>query len=117
MVRHLKLIGSKVIGVGVEIFWWLRLLWAISFLAFTALLVVDLCRIPVSVNSSQEYAPEKRFWEKKNPNDPAVIEEEKKLKELQGHCPHIYKHNGLFHYYCPICRKKLTRAKPPLWQI
>ena len=43
-----------------------------------------------------------------------LIEEEKKLKELQEHCSHVYKHNGLFHYYCPICRKKLTKAKPPL---
>ncbi len=117
MMKHLKLIGSKVISIGAGIFWWSRFLWAIGFLVFVGLLVIDLFRIPVSVNSSQEYAPEKTLWEKKDPHDPAVIAEEKKLKELQEHCPHIYKHNGLFHYYCPICRKKLTKDKPPLWQV
>lgn len=117
MVKNLKLIGSKVISIIIGIGWWARFLWAIGFLFFVGLLLVDLFRIPVSVNSSQEYAAEKTLWEKKDFNDPAVIAEEKKLKELQEHCPHIYQHNGLSHYYCPICRKKLTTAKPPLWQV
>jgi len=118
MMRHIKQIGSKVIKIGFEIAWWARLLWYLGFLAFAAILVIDLFRIPVySVNNSDQYAPEKQLWEKKDPTDPKVIAEEKKLKELQEHCPHIYKYNGLYHYYCPICRKKLTKAKPPIWSL
>ena len=117
MVRQLKWIGSKAISIGAGIIWWGRLLWALGFLAFTALLVIDFCRIPMSIKSAEEYAPEKALWEKKDPHDPVVIAEEKRLKELQEHCSHIYSHNGLFNYYCPICRKKLTTAKPPIWQV
>ena len=114
MIKHLKLIGSKVISFGAGIAWQARFLWAIGFLIFTGFLILDLFRIPVSVNNSHEYAAEQTLWDKKDPHDPAVLAEEKALKELQERCPHVYEHNGLSHYYCPICRKKLTTAKPPL---
>ena len=110
-MRYLKLVGGMVIGTWANIVWAIRLLWALGFLAFAALLVVDLIRIPVSVNRSEEYAPEKKFWEKMSP------EAEERLKEFQGYCRHVYRHNGFVTYYCPMCRKKLVKGTVPLWQI
>ncbi len=87
------------------------ILWGMFVLVFTGLLIVDLFRIPVSVNSSYKYAPEQTLWQKMSP------QEDQRLKELQAHCHHIYVANGRVFYYCPICRTKLTRATAPLWQI
>lgn len=111
MVRHLRAIGGAVIGVGANIIWAIRLLWCLGFLFFTALLVIDLFRIPVSVNSSHEYAPEQTLWAKMTP------EEETRLKDLQERCHHIYKHNTFDNYYCPLCQKKLTKDRPYIWRI
>lgn len=112
MIVQLKAVGRTVIGIGVAIAWTVRFLRALGFLIFAGLLVVDLCRIPVSVNSSGKYAAERTLWRKMSPM------EEQRLKELQEHCRHIYvQRNGLVTYYCPVCRKKLTTANPPLWQI
>ena len=118
MVTYLKQICLTVIQIVEGIWRGLRFLWAVFVLVFTAFLVTDLFSIPVSVNRSYEYAPEKALWEKKDPHNPAVIEEAKKLKEQQEHCRHIFvQRNGLVTYYCPLCRKKLTRATPPIWQV
>ena len=111
MIRQLRAVGGAVIGIVANIIWTVRLLWYLGVLCFTALLVHDFCSIPVSVNNSWKYAPEQTLWRKMGP------QEEQRLKESQGHCRHIYVTNGLFGYYCPLCRKKLTRATPPLWQI
>ena len=111
MVRTLRLFGAKVISVGVGIIQFFRFLWAVGFLLFTAVLVIDLFRIPVSVNSSHKYAFEQRLWAKMSP------EEEQKLLELQKHCHHVYRHHGYFTYYCPICRKKLIEGSVPLTQL
>ena len=69
------------LGIGATILWTIRLLWALGFLAFAGLLVIDLCRIPVSVNSSSRYAAEQTLWRKMSPV------EEQRLKELIGHTP------------------------------
>src|SRR3989338_9091298 len=110
-MRYLKLAGRMVIGTWTNIVWAARLLWYLGFLAFTLVLVMDLIRIPVSVNRSEEYALEKTLWEKMTP------EQEERLKDFQGRCRHVYKHNGLVTYYCPICRKKLVRGTVPLAPI
>ncbi len=111
MVRQLKAIGGAVIGIGTNIIWAIRLLWCLGFLFITALLVIDLFRIPVSVNSSHKYALERTLWAKMSP------EEEARLLEFQEHCRHVYKHNGHFTYYCPICRRKLIDGTVPLTQL
>ena len=112
MIIQLKAVGRTVIGGGAAIAWTIRFLWALVFLAFASLLVIDLCRIPVSVNSSGKYAAEQTLWRKMSPM------EEQRIKELQEHCSHVYRQsNGLWTYYCPLCRKKLTTANPPLWEI
>lgn len=108
MVRQLKAIGGAVIGIGANIIWAIRLLWCLGFLLITALLVYDLFRIPVSVNSPHKYAIEERLWRKMTP------EEEARLLEFQKHCRHVYKHHHHFTYYCPICRKKLIEGSVPL---
>ena len=109
---RLKPIGRTVLGIVAAIAWTIRLLWALGFLTFAGLLVIDLCRIPVSVNSSSKYAAEQTLWRKISPA------EEQRIKEQQEHCRHVYKQsNGLWTYYCPLCRKKMTKANPPLWQI
>jgi hypothetical protein len=109
MIRHLKWIGSKVFLLGAEVVWWVRLLWYLTFLFFFAVLVIDTLSIKIySVNNSHEYAPEKTLWTKQTP------EEEQRLKAQQERCLHIYHTNGLYHYYCPVCRKKLTTAEAPL---
>ena len=111
MVRQLKAIGGAVIGIGANIFRTLQLLWYLGVVFFAALLVYDLCRIPISVNSSHEYAPERTLWAK------VSLEEEARLKELQERCRHVYVYNGYPTYYCTLCRKKLTKDRPPIWQI
>ncbi len=111
MVRQLRAIGGAVIGIGTNIFRTLQLLWYLGVVLFAALLLYDLCRIPMSVNSSHEYAPEQTLWEKTTP------EEETRLKELQERCHHVYKHNTFDNYYCPLCRKKLTKDRPYFWRI
>jgi len=111
MVKQLKAIGGSVIGFGVNVFRFFQLLWYIGFLLFAALLVHDLIQIPISVNSSHEYAPEKTLWAKMTPEDEA------KLEAFQARCRHLYAHNGLDNYYCPICRKKLTKDRPYIWRV
>ena len=111
MVRYLRAVGGAVIGIGANIIWAIRLLWYLGFLFITGLLLVDLFRIPVSVNRSHEYAPEQTLWEKMTP------EAEQRLKEFQERCHHIYVHNTIQTYYCPICRKKLTKERPYIWKI
>ena len=112
MIAQLKAVGRTAVEIGAAIAWTIRLLWALGFLTFAGLLVIDLCRIPVSVNSSSKYAAEQTLWRKISPA------EEKQIKELQEHCRHVYgQSNGLWTYYCPLCRKKLTNANPPLWQV
>ena len=108
MVRQLRAIGGAVIGIGTNIVRTVQLLWYLGVVFFAALLVYDLCRIPVSVNSSHKYALERRLWAKMSP------EEEQRLLEFQKHCHHVYKHNGHFTYYCPLCRKKLVECTVPL---
>ena len=111
MVRQLKAIGGAVIGIGTNIVKTVQLLWYLGVVFFAALLVYDLFRIPVSVNSSHKYAFEERLWAKMTP------EEEIRLKGLQEHCGHVYKHNGYFTYYCSLCRKKLVEGAVPLTQL
>lgn len=111
MVRQLKAIGGAMIGVGTNIFRTFRLLWYLGVVCFAALLVYDLFRIPVSVNSPNKYALEQRLWAKTSP------EEEARLLEFQEHCRHVSKHNGHFTYYCPVCRKKLIEGTVPLTQL
>ena len=111
MITYLKQISLKVIQIVEGIWRGRRFLWAVFVLVFAGLLVVDLFRIPVSVNSSYQYAPEQTLWRKMTP------QEDQRLKDLQAHCHHIYIANGRVFYYCPICRTKLTRATAPLWQI
>ena len=112
MIAQLKAVGRTDVEIGAAIAWTIRFLWALAFLAFASLLAIDLCRIPVSVNSSEKYAAEQTLWRKISPA------EEQRVKELQEHCRHIYiQRNGLVTYYCPLCRKKLTKANPPLWEI
>jgi hypothetical protein len=111
MVRYLKAVGGAVIGIGANIIWTLRLLWYLGFLFITALLVYDLCRIPVSVNSSHKYALERTLWAKMSP------EEEQRLIELQEHCHHVSVHHGYVTYYCALCRKKLVEGTVPLTQL
>jgi len=108
MLRQLKAIGGAVIGFGINVFRFLQLLWCLAVVFFAALLLHDLFRIPVSVNSPHKYALEERLWAKMTP------EEEARLKEFQKHCRHIYRHNGHYTYYCPICRKKLVEGAVPL---
>ena len=108
MVRQLKAAGGAVIGFGVNIFRALQLVWYLGFFFFGAMLVHDLFRIPVSVNSPHKYAIEERLWAKMSPEDEA------RLLEFQKHCRHVYKHNSHFTYYCPICRKKLIEGSVPL---
>ena len=67
MIAQLKAVGRTVIGIGAAIAWTIRLLWAVGFLIFTALLVIDFCRIPVSVNNAWKYAPERTLWRKIEP--------------------------------------------------
>lgn len=111
MVKQLKAIGGSVIGIGTTFFRVLQLMWYLGFLFFGAMLVYDLCRIPISVNSSHEYAPERTLWAKMSP------EEEARLLERQEHCRHVYVYNGYPTYYCTLCRKKLVKDRPPIWQI
>ncbi len=112
MIRQLKAVGGAVMGIGAGIVRTVRFLWAVGVLIFTAFLVSDLCRIPASVNNSWKYAVEQTLWRKMSP------QEEQRLQNLQEHCHHIYRReNGLWTYYCPLCRKKLTKATAPLWQI
>lgn len=109
---QIKAVGRTILRIAATIAWTIRFLWTIGFLAFVALLVIDFCRIPVSVNSSVKYAAEQTLWRKMSPV------EDQRLKESQEHCRHVYRQsNGLWTYYCPLCRKKLTPANPPLWQI
>ena len=97
------------VGIGVNVFRFFQLLWCLFFLFFTAMLVYDLFRIPISVNSSHEYAPERTLWEKMSP------EEEARLTQFQSHCRHVYRsYNGHYAHYCPMCRKKLVEGAVPL---
>jgi len=108
MVRQLKAIGGMVLGIGTNIFRTIQLLWYLGVVFFAGVLVYDLCRIPISVNSPHKYAVEERLWAKTSP------EEEARLLEFQKHCRHVYRHKGHFTYYCPICRKKLIEGAVPL---
>ena len=111
MVRQLKAIGGAVIGFGVNVFRGLQLVWYLGVVLFAVLLVIDLFRIPVSVNDSWKYAPEQTLWAKMTP------EEEAQLLERQKDCHHIYTRHGYPTYYCALCRKRLTKDKAPLWQL
>lgn len=117
-MRYLTLIGSRVTSGFKGAFFWGRVLWYLLPLAFAVILLIDLFRIPVPINRSHELAPEQTLWEQKNWNDPAVIKEQKKLEELQARCDHpTENHYGHRNYYCPICRKKLLKEKPPLYKL
>ena len=83
MITQLKAVSRTVLGIGATILWTIRLLWALGFLTFAGLLVIDLCRIPVSVNSSSKYAAEQTLWRKISPA------EEQRIKELQERCRHV----------------------------
>ena len=97
---------------------WGRFLGCVLFLLFALILVRDLFRIPVSINRSHEYAPEQKLWEKKDLSDPAVIEEQKRLEELQARCDHpTIDHRGHLVYYCPLCRKKILKGRPAISKL
>ena len=111
MIRHFRLGIGAVIGVVVNTVRVIQLLWYFGVILFAAILVYDLFRIPVSVNNSWKYAPEQTLWRKMTP------EEEARVLERQEHCRHVYVHNGYPTYYCTLCRKKLVKDRPPIWQI
>lgn len=111
MIRYLRLGIGAVAGIVANTIRFIQLLWYLGVVFFAVLLVYDLFRIPVSVNSSWEYAPEQKLWR------PMASEEEARLLERQEHCRHIYKHNTFDNYYCPICRQKLTKDRPYIWKI
>ena len=100
-----------VIGIVANTVRVIQLLWYLGVILFAAVLVYDLCRIPVSVNNSWKIAPEQKLWRKMSP------EEETRLLERQKHCRHIYHFNGYPTFYCALCRKKLTKDRPYIWKI
>jgi len=108
MVRQLKAVGGAVVGFGINIFRIFQILWYLGVVAFAGLLVHDLFRIPVSVNSPKKYALEETLWVKMTP------EEEARLLEFQKHCRHVYRFHNHWTYYCPLCRKKLVEGTVPL---
>ncbi len=116
-MKSLKLVGAGAIRMVCFTIDAVRLLWAVGFLFFAALFFWDLTKIPVSVNHSEDYAPEKALWEQKDPNDPMTKVGEIRMQFLQEHCHHIYRSKGFVNYYCPLCRKKLLKGTVPLWQI
>ena len=98
-------------------FWWLL---AVLAWDFTDLLGIPLIQSLKAEIQEAASTPGKFFVKDDQLKIQAQIEqgERKQIVEwAQDHCQHIYKRNGLWNYFCPVCGKKLIPGDHPWWQI
>ena len=98
-------------------FWWLLAVLAWDFTDLLGIPAIQSLKAEIQEVAS---VPSKFFVKDDRLKIQTHIEQEerKRIAEWsQAQCQHIYKRNGLWNYFCPLCGKKLIPGDHPWWQI